>query len=221
MIELNFEQLQTALSNRVPYASLVTSCLPQVPELQLSLLAADYPQHRLTAEQAQALMDEPPYWAFCWASGQVLAGYLFERPKLVAGKLVVDFGCGSGVAGIAAAMVGADRLIAIDADPVALAAARHNAKLNGVTMECYECLRDFNEDTSEAVILVADVFYDRDNLPLLSPFLRDFKQVIVADSRIEKHALDGVHEVACHHSHTMPDLAESAQFNLVRVYQSG
>ena len=45
---------------------------------------------------------------------------------------VVDFGCGSGVLAIAAAALGARRVLAIDIDPQALQATAENARLNGV-----------------------------------------------------------------------------------------
>ena len=51
---------------------------------------------------------------------------------------MVDFGCGSGVLGIAAAIKGAARVTCIDNDPQALLATRDNAQRNGVqdTIEC-------------------------------------------------------------------------------------
>jgi len=54
------------------------------------------------------------------------------------GETVVDYGCGSGVLGIAAAIKGAARVICIDNDPQALLATRDNATRNGVqgTIEC-------------------------------------------------------------------------------------
>lgn len=45
---------------------------------------------------------------------------------------VIDFGCGSGILGIAALKLGARHVIAIDHDPQALMATRNNAKRNGV-----------------------------------------------------------------------------------------
>lgn len=45
--------------------------------------------------------------------------------------LIVDFGCGSGILAIAAAKLGAGRIIAVDHDPQALVATEENAKLNG------------------------------------------------------------------------------------------
>lgn len=48
------------------------------------------------------------------------------------GKTVVDFGCGSGILGIAALKLGAARVIGIDIDPQAIQASRDNAMRNGV-----------------------------------------------------------------------------------------
>ena len=46
----------------------------------------------------------------------------------LAGKTVVDYGCGSGVLAIAALKLGAARVIGVDNDPQALAASRDNAR---------------------------------------------------------------------------------------------
>jgi ribosomal protein L11 methyltransferase len=50
----------------------------------------------------------------------------------VAGRTVLDYGCGSGVLAIAAARLGAKRVWATDNDPQALLATRENAARNGV-----------------------------------------------------------------------------------------
>lgn len=50
----------------------------------------------------------------------------------LAGKRVLDFGCGSGILAIAAAQLGAREVCAIDHDPQAVRAARDNATLNQV-----------------------------------------------------------------------------------------
>ena len=47
-------------------------------------------------------------------------------------KVVVDFGCGSGILGIAALKLGAKEVIGIDIDPQALQASQANAQRNGV-----------------------------------------------------------------------------------------
>jgi ribosomal protein L11 methyltransferase len=51
----------------------------------------------------------------------------------VAGRSVIDYGCGSGILGIAALKLGAAHVWAVDLDPQALLATRDNAMRNGVS----------------------------------------------------------------------------------------
>ncbi len=51
------------------------------------------------------------------------------------GKRVLDFGCGSGILGIAACKLGASQVTAIDHDPQAIEATIENAKHNNVAIE--------------------------------------------------------------------------------------
>ena len=50
----------------------------------------------------------------------------------LAGKSVLDYGCGSGLLAIAALKLGAAHATAVDIDPQALTATRENAQVNGV-----------------------------------------------------------------------------------------
>jgi ribosomal protein L11 methyltransferase len=50
----------------------------------------------------------------------------------LAGRRVLDYGCGSGLLAIAALRLGAARATAVDIDPQALTATRENAQANGV-----------------------------------------------------------------------------------------
>jgi predicted nicotinamide N-methyase len=63
-----------------------------------------------------------------------LARAVLDDPKLVAGKRVLDFAAGCGIAAIAAAQAGAALVEAAEIDPLALAAVRLNAALNGVAV---------------------------------------------------------------------------------------
>lgn len=53
------------------------------------------------------------------------------------GKTVIDYGCGSGILAIAAGLLGAKRILAVDNDPQALQATQSNAARNGVIVETY------------------------------------------------------------------------------------
>ena len=118
--------LQARLNRLLPDIRLLATPLPLVPEIRLWLLD-ELVDERLDQEVANALMEAPPYWSLCWASGQVLARHLLADPQWVRGKTVLDVGPGSGVVAIAAALAGAARVIACDLDPDALAATAANA----------------------------------------------------------------------------------------------
>ena len=51
------------------------------------------------------------------------------------GQSVLDYGCGSGILGIAAKKLGAGRVVATDTDPDALAVSARNARQNGVVLD--------------------------------------------------------------------------------------
>lgn len=58
--------------------------------------------------------------------------------KVTPGASVLDLGCGSGILGIAAAKLGAGRIVGLDTDPLAVKATRENAAANGVTIDVSE-----------------------------------------------------------------------------------
>ena len=51
---------------------------------------------------------------------------------LFPGSSLIDYGCGSGILAIAAAKLGAGRVVGVDIDPLALVASRYNAEQNRV-----------------------------------------------------------------------------------------
>ncbi|HKI73458.1 MAG TPA: methyltransferase type 12, partial [Pseudomonadales bacterium] len=85
------------LHRTVKDARLVTTPLPLVPEISLYLLSEDYPRGQLEHDEMMAIMNQPAYWAFCWASGQVLARYILDHAQRFREKTVLDLGTGSGV----------------------------------------------------------------------------------------------------------------------------
>ena len=211
-------QLESQLRRTIPDAELQATALPLAPAVSLLLIDENYPRGRLEDEVARAILASPAYWGFCWASGQVIAKWLLSTPGAVAGRKVLEFGCGSGVAGIAAHLAGAREVHSCDNDPAALVATLANAELNGAPVTCHAALEDIHE--SFDLVLAADVLYDRDNLPLLEVLKGFAPTVIVADSRVKADNLPGYEVMVRETATTIPDLDESAEFNDVRVYRS-
>ena len=74
------------------------------------------------------------------------------------GKTLIDFGCGSGILGIAALLLGADKVWAIDNDPQALLASRDNAQRNGIEDErLITLLPEEIPSEAKADIMVANI----------------------------------------------------------------
>ncbi|WP_165857384.1 class I SAM-dependent methyltransferase [Marinobacter sp. JSM 1782161] len=189
------------------------------PTLPLYLFDPAVLEGPLSHDEAQAVVAEPAYWSFCWASGQVLAQYLLDHPDTVAGRRVIDFGSGSGVVAIAAARAGASEVVACDIDADALAAVAANARLNDVAVTLCD---DWNGRVGVFdVVTAADVLYDPENRPLLAEFRAAAPSVLLADSRVkdlgdDRYVLQTVGE-----GRTWPDLHEFEEFNRVRIYRAG
>ena len=71
-------------------------------------------------------------------------------------KRVVDYGCGSGILGIAAALKGAERVVCVDNDPQALEATTDNAARNGVT-DRIQCLAPEAYSENSADFILANI----------------------------------------------------------------
>jgi len=209
--------LQAALNDLLGDARLVAEPLPGT-DLRLWLIDAANMDRAFSPEETRRILEEPPYWSFCWASGLVLARWLAERPEWVRDKRVLDFGAGSGVAAIAAAKAGAVEVVACDLDPLALAACQANAALNEVELRYSQDF--FGEADRFDLIIVADVLYDRANLPLLDHFLSRGREALVADSRVRDFAHPLYRRLDVLDACTWPDLAEPAEFRHVSLYHA-
>ena len=209
--------LQQALSGLIGEARLIVSELPDC-DLKLWLIDDQNMDRAFSSEETRRILEEPPYWSFCWASGLAMARYLAANPQWVEGKRVLDFGAGSGIAGIAAARAGAVEVVACDFDPLALAACQANAALNQVELGYNSDF--FAEADRFDLILVADVLYDPANLTLLDGFLSRGRQVLVADSRVRNFSHPLYRQLDVLEGLTLPDLAEPHEFRRVSLYHA-
>lgn len=75
----------------------------------------------------------------------------------LAGKTLIDYGCGSGILGIAALLLGAARVIAVDNDPQSLIATRDNARRNHIRDEQLTVCLPQNLPPTTADVLVANI----------------------------------------------------------------
>jgi ribosomal protein L11 methyltransferase len=104
---------------------------------------------------------------------------------------VIDYGCGSGILAVAAALLGAEHVWAVDNDPQALIATRDNAEKNGVsgkiTAMAPQALPDMQADVLLANILaqplleLADRFHEHlkpDGPIVLSGILRQQAEMV-------------------------------------------
>ena len=211
-------QLEQHLKETIPDARLALTPLPLAPTVLLWLIHESYPRGPLDDDVARAILASPAYWAFCWASGQVIAKWLLAHPEHVHGLKVLDFGSGSGVAAIAAHHAGAAEVHACDNDPAALVATRANADLNDAPVQFHSNLESIQERFD--LVLAADVLYDRGNLPLLATLRHFAPRVFVADSRVREDRVKGYEIIHRESATTVPDLDESAEYNRVRVYRN-
>jgi predicted nicotinamide N-methyase len=199
--------------------NIVVRNLPLCPEINLFLLEEDYPKEPVSRFEFNANIASPPYWAFCWASGQALARFILDNRALLQDKKVLDFGAGSGVAGIAAAKAGARAVVACDSDPEARKAIQANADLNQVAITTVGEIVFSDQDFDFDVVIAGDVCYDRKNIFWLSSLAsRCF--ILLADSRVKRFPEDVFMPVARFKVKTVPDIFESEEFNDIIIYYS-
>ncbi|MBL4797784.1 MAG: methyltransferase [Oleispira sp.] len=211
-------ELNACLQNMLIDARISEQVLPQCPQIKLWLVDPLPMQRPFSQEEILAIQAYPAYWAFCWASGQVLARYILQNPEVVKDKRVMDFGAGSGIVAIAAIMAGAKQVIACDIDPDALLSCQENAKLNQVEFELHGDLFEFDQEID--LLIAADVLYDKANLPLLDVFLKKAPEVLVADSRVKNFDFPPYQAIGQIDSFTVPDLDELDEFRLVNLYKA-
>ncbi len=72
-------------------------------------------------------------------------------------KIVIDYGCGSGILAIAALKLGAERVIGIDIDPQAIQASRDNAERNNVSQKIGLYLAQDLPDNLQADVVIANI----------------------------------------------------------------
>ncbi len=167
---------------------------PLVPEIVLALAGEITPIWQATEDWLAARNVAPPFWAFAWPGGQALARHVLDAPCAVAGRRVLDFAAGCGIAAIACARAGAAAVEAAEIDPLAIAAIGLNAAANGMAVSAAvgdvvgaACRWD--------VILCGDICYEAPMTAHVLPWLRRMAaeaEVWLADPARGYQPRDGV-----------------------------
>jgi predicted nicotinamide N-methyase len=187
-----------------------------VPEITLHLASEilglwQESEALLYAKSVAAGDTPPPYWAFAWPGGQALGRYILDIPEICRGRCVLDFGSGSGLVAIAAALAGAQPVIAAETDASARTAIELNAAANGVFVEALEydvigwsCRWD--------VILAGDMCYERPLAERLLVWLRHLAsegaRVLIGDPGRNYFPRNGVEKLATYQVPTSRDLED-------------
>jgi len=141
-----------------------------VPEIALRLASEITPIWQASEDWLAERNIAPPFWAFAWPGSQALARHILDRPALVAGKRVLDFAAGGGLAAIACAHAGAARVEAAEIDPMADAAILLNAELNGASIGIAGDV--VGQDCRWDLIVTGDVCYEAPMTGRIMPWLR-------------------------------------------------
>ena len=139
--------------------------------------------NQLAMSTAAGAFDEDerlPYWAELWPSAVALGRLLEQRGRLD-GVRVIELGCGMGLSGIVAAMLGADVLFTdFETDALRFAAANHELNLGRPGHTQVVDWRQPPADISAPLILGADVVYER---RFIEPFLNTLQACVEPGGR--------------------------------------
>jgi predicted nicotinamide N-methyase len=195
--------LRAFIAERMPLAP-----VPAVPEIVLYTAHPASGLRQLYGDDPDA---PPPYWAYQWAGGTVLARYILDHPETVRGKRLLDLGAGSGIVAIAAAKSGASAVTASEIDPHGHSAITLNAAANGATINAI--LGDILDDLPLPVDIVAasDLFYAENLAARVLPYLESCASagitVLVGDPFRRPLPLDRLELIA---AYEVPDFGGKA-----------
>ena len=110
--------------------------------------------------------EQIPYWADLWPSSIALSRYLVDNPVVKKQMNVLELGCGLGLAGIVAGMLGG-KITMTDYLPEAVDMARQNSVLNNLTDVKFQVMdwRDPDISLSADLILASDIAYEAKSFP--------------------------------------------------------
>jgi len=194
---------------------------PLVPEIKLRLAESVLPLWE-QIERDGTPNPPPPYWAFAWPGGQALARYILDHQEEFCGKTLLDFGAGSGLVAIAAAMAGA-KPVAAEIDTLSIAAIAINARAN--TADVRVVSDDIiGQDDGWEIICLGDMCYERPLAERVLPWIKQLRarggRVLIGDPGRNYFPASGVAPLATYDVPTSRDL-EDRDMRRTTVYLLG
>ena len=115
-----------------------------------------------TAKEGEKIIDIDPGMAFGTGTHETTRMCINAIEKYMKqGDSLIDIGCGSGILSIAAAHLGAQRVIAVDLDKLAVKVSKENVELNGFSDTVDVRYGDLTEVIDEkADVIVANIIAD-------------------------------------------------------------
>lgn len=168
----------------------------------------DAPLDQITQEEFDRNDERIPYFGAIWPSAEALVARVLAGPSL-AGQHALDFGCGLGPCGFAAARRGA-RVTFFDWEPRALEIVALSARAQGRPPETFELVvGDWRTPPPFGpfdLVLGADLLYEQRNAPAVAAFLA---------GHLKPGAEAWISDPGRLHARPFPSLAESAGLELV------
>lgn len=142
----------------VPDADWVRNCLDAMQPLQFGQRLWVSPHHCTVDAPDAVVVRLDPGLAFGTGTHpttdlclQWLDGHRLD------GLRVLDYGCGSGILAVAALLLGAREVVAVDNDPQAVRASIENASNNGVSARMHCCLPEAFDEQARFDVVLANI----------------------------------------------------------------
>lgn len=134
-----------------------------------------------------------------WPAEQVLAEILLQRKELWQARGLCEIGAGLGLAGIAAAKLGAPKVLISDRDSLVLGLSKQSAQRNGVADRVTTAAFDWSDKDSwppafGGMIAAADVLYDKEVVAWLVDLIIHFAgpALLMEPDNVERRQLGSV-----------------------------